>query len=107
MTTAGKKSNVITFRCGAFLNECESDLKASKPWSEEKTHTMFLLSQYIKNPVLSVSHRMRALDMIAKYSDMALALAEAGYERTITVSPVERETLEDVGANKINWTTGC
>jgi hypothetical protein len=50
---------------------------------------------------------MRALDMIAEYSDMALALAEAGYSRTITVSKIERQNLEDVGANKINWTTCC
>jgi hypothetical protein len=107
MNTAGKKSNVVTLRNGAFLNECESDLKAAKPWSEEKTHTMFLLSQYIKNPAMSVSHRMRALDMIAEYSDMAQALAEAGYSRTITVSKIERQNLEDVGANKINWTTCC
>lgn len=107
MKTAENESNVVHLRCGAFLNECETDLKQAEPWSEEKTHIMYLLAQYIRNPALASHHRMRALAMIAKYSDMAKALAEAGYSRTITVSQVERETLKDVGDNKINWTTGC
>lgn len=105
MTTAVKKSNVVTLRCGVFLNECEADLKAAKPWSEEKTHTMFLLAQYINNPALAVHHKMRALSLIAEHSDMAAALAKAGYLRTITVSQIEHANLTDDDKNLISWKT--
>lgn len=105
MKSAEKKSNVVTLRCGAFLNECEADLKAAKPWSEEKTHIMFLLAQYINNTALAVHHKMRALSLIAEYSDMAAALAKAGFPRTIFVSQHEHANLTDDDKNLISWKT--
>lgn len=105
MKTAENESNVVHLRFGAFLNECEFDLNQAEPWSEEKTHVMYLLAQYIRNPTFSVSHKMRALAMIAEYSDMAAALAEAGYQRTITVSQLEHDSLAEAGKNKIRWET--
>lgn len=105
MKTAGKNSNVVTLRCGAFLNECEADLKASKPWSEEKTHIMFLLAQYINHTALSVQNKMRALSLIAEHSDIAAALAKAGYSRTITVSQLEHANLTEYEKNLISWKT--
>ena len=103
MRTAENQSNVVALRCGAFLNECEADLKQAEPWSEEKTHIMYLLSQYINHPVLAVHHKMRALAMIVEYSDMAGVLAEAGYQRTITVSQLEHDILADRDKNAIKW----
>ena len=105
MKTAENKSNVVTLRCGAFLNECEADLKQAEPWSEEKTHIMYLLAQYIRNPALSVSHKMRALAMITEYSDVAKALCEAGHPRTITVTQYEHDALNDHEKNSVKWIT--
>ena len=105
MKTAENKSNVVYLRCGAFLNELECDLKVAEPWSEEKTHVMYLLAQYIRNPAMAVHYRMRALAMIAEYSDMAVALAEAGYQRTITVDQLEHDSLNNHDKNAIKWKT--
>ena len=105
MKTAENESNVVHLRCGVFLNECEADLKQAEPWSEEKTHIMYLLAQYIKNPVLVVHHKMRALAMIAEYSDMAAVFAEAGYPRTITVNQLEHDSLNGHSKNAIKWET--
>lgn len=105
MKTAENESNVVALRCGAFLNECEADLSQAEPWSEEKTHIMYLLAQYIRNPALAVHHKMRALAMIAEYSDMAAALAEAGYPRTITVKQHEHDSLNNHDKNAIKWET--
>ena len=104
MKTA-EQTNIVTLRCGAFLSECEADLQTVEPWSEEKTHIMYLLAQYIRNPALGMREKMRAMSMIAEYSDMALALAEAGYKRTITVTQFERENLGETGKNKVHWAT--
>lgn len=105
MKTAENESNVVHLRCGAFLNECEADLKKAEPWSEEKTHIMYLLAQYIRNPALASHNRMRALAMIAEYSDMAAALSEAGYPRKITVTQHEHSQLNDDDKNLISWKT--
>jgi len=105
MKTAENESNVVYLRCGAFLNECETDLKQAKPWSEEKTHVMYLLAQYIRNPALAVNHKTRALAMIAEYSDLAKALCEAGYETTITVNQLEHDILNNHDKNLVKWET--
>jgi len=105
MKTAETNSNVVKLRCAKFLNECEADLKTAEPWSEEKTHIMYLLAQYIRNPALAVNTRMKALSLIAEHSDMAQALAEAGFPRTITVSQLERESLDEAGKNSVRWET--
>lgn len=105
MKTAENESNVVILRCGIFLNECEADLQTVEPWSEEKTHIMFLLAQYIRNASVAMKEKMRALEMIAEHSDMAVALAEAGYKRTITVSQLEHDSLAETGKNKIHWAT--
>ena len=105
MTTAGNEPNVVTLRVGKFLNECEADLKQVEPWSEEKTHIMYLLSVYIRSPALGMREKMRALAMIAEHSDMAAALAQAGYQRTITVSQLEHDSLAEEGKNNVRWET--
>ncbi len=105
MSNAVAKSNVVSLRTGQFLKELEAELKVAKPWSEEKTHIMYLLAQYLRHSGLATKRKMQAMSLIAEYSDLSIALSEAGYQRTVTVSAVEHEMIAHNGKNKITWAT--
>ena len=106
MSNAVAKSNVVSLRTGAFLKELEAELKVAKPWSEEKTHIMYLLAQYLRHSGFAAKRKMEALSLILEYSDLSHALSEAGYQRTVTVSAVEHEMIaHNNGKNKITWAT--
>ena len=103
MSSADTTSNVVSLRTGAFLKELEAELKVAEPWSEEKSHIMYLLTQYLRNPRLAAKQKMEAMSLIVEYSDLASALSEAGYRSTVTVSAIEHEMIAHISKNKIRW----
>jgi len=64
--------NVVTLVSTKFdsdLNDIEKWLQKALPWSVEKTHYLFLLSQIVQNKNVPLKSRKRACSVMAEYSD--------------------------------------
>lgn len=86
------EGNVHYIWPGLLLKEVEEDLQTAEEWSAHKFHLLWLICTYMKRPETSARDKLRCIQLIYKYADVAVALREAGVDSVATFGDGSRFT---------------